>query len=1090
MKKKLLRTSCFLLLTLLTMKGVGQAFTLAYNFANVTTTSGRTDPGATPKATGLVADSFRVATTLSANSGAGARFNFTQWSTGATNGSSTFSGLLDPAKYFEVKITPITGYQLTVSNIMFTIQRSATGVRQWAVRSSADGFAANLPASISPSNASITVADSNKFQIADRATSSAVVGSTVTIATIQNTQNPVTFRFYGFNAESGNGTFSLNAVNIAGIISAVPSAAIITINPTSVSFPSTPANTVSDAKTYKVKGDNLSGPVVIATSQPYFLSVDNITYTTTLTLEAADVTNAKTVYVKFSPATASTFNGTIVHTSLGAATQAVTVTGDGIDPGNLNFNFDNCSATGTPGSGFTPYSVTGAQVWSCSNFGRNNTKGVDINGYSGGAAENQDWLISPRLSISALSLPILRFWSKGEFTGPSLQLLVSISYDGSSNPNTATWTNLNASFPPTTGIWTLTDGVDLSAYKNYLNVHIAFRYTSSPELGAARWTLDDIEVANRTNVFAANPAQLTFPGTSVGANSAALPFIIKAIGYGDVTVTAPAGFQISSDSLAYSNAITIPQATALSDIKLFARFSPMVKALKIQGFIRFTAMGLDSSAIALSGSSYSASETFDVGCYNLSFFGSNATNNPTPDKITTQIGNISTVLNRLNLDIAGVEEISNDSAFSVLVTKLPNRKSVVSQRWSYSFNTPDPNFPPQKTGFIYDTTTVKLVSSRYMFVSLYDSARGAYTQKLPNYPGGTPSGFWASGRLPFLAIFDVTVNGVTKRIHVIDIHAKSASDADSYNRRVYDVKVLKDSLDAYYKNQNVIIVGDYNDRVTGSIYGGSPISPYKAFVDDNASYTVLTLPLDQAGRTSFTGGSGLIDQITITNPLAANYISNSTDIEDPRTYISSYNATTASDHLPVYSRFSFISVLPVSLTTFNAQQKGNEVLVTWATVNEFNNGHFVIERSADALTFSTVGTQPGLGNSSTQTNYNFADHHPLPATSFYRLKQVNIDGKFTFSNTVSVNYTASAGAVLNVYPNPVTSSIKLSLNGNAAIFDAKVTSADGSVQLTAKGDINQINKQINQRLTALSKGVYIITLVNSTEKHVTKFMKQ
>src|SRR5439155_25463518 len=133
---------------------------------------------------------------------------------------------------------------------------------------------------------------------------------------------------------------------------------------------------------------------------------------------------------------------------------------------------------------------------------------------------------------------------------------------------------------------------------------------------------------------------------------------------------------------------------------------------------------------------------------------------------------------------------------------------------------------PQKTGFMYNTATMQLVDQRDLFVGLYDSARNGTTHLLDNYPGGTPSSFWASGRLPFMATFNVTINGKSKLVRVIDIHAKSASDVASYNRRVYDVKVLKDTLDAYYKNDNIIMVGDYNDRLAGSINAGAQ-SPYK-----------------------------------------------------------------------------------------------------------------------------------------------------------------------------------------------------------------------------------------------------------------------
>jgi trimeric autotransporter adhesin len=1086
---KVLLNFSFILLLLASTTAFSQNFTLSYTFGNVSTSSGRTDPTPLPAAAGLVADSFRAVGAISANPNASGRFSFTGWPTGATNGSDVFTGNMDLTKYYEVTITPLPNYTLRLDSITFTLQRSSTGIRQYAVRSSLDAYASNLPAFIDPANPNLQVVSGNVFQVSD-ATSSAENGSKIRVgASFTNVAGPVTFRFYGWNAEGTGGTFSIDNVLFGGAATIAAAAPNVIVSTNSLNFPATNAFDISQPKTYTVKAENLNSPLIISASSPYFVSADNINYSSSLSLAPSDVVNDKTIYVKFSPTTAGTFNGTITNSSNGANTKTIAVTGDGVDPANLTFNFDNCTSAGTPGSGFMPYSVTGPQTWACSNFGRNNTHGVDMNAFAGGTAvENEDWLISPRLIIRDLNLPILRFWSRGEFSGPPLQLLISTDYDGSSDPNTATWKDLNASFPPTTNTWTLTDGIDLSAYKSFLNIYIAFKYTASVELGASRWTLDDIDITNRSTLLTANPVLLNFGEATVGTFTAAQPFTVKAVGYGDVTLTAPAGYQLSRDSINYATALTIPAATIQSDSKVYARFAPTVKALKIEGTVRFTGAGLDSNRVTLTGTSYPKSETFDAGCYNLSFFGSNATNNPTQEKITTQIANIATVINRLNLDVLGIEEVSNDTALTNLVRRLPNRSAIISNRWSFSFNPPDPSFPSQKTGFIYDTTTMKLIEARDMFAGLYDSARNGYPQKLPNYPGGTPSSFWASGRLPFMATFNANINGITKRIRVIDIHAKSSSDVASYNRRAYDAKVLKDTLDAYYKNENIIIVGDYNDRVIGSIYSGTTNSPYKPFVDDNANYTALTLPLDQAGRTSFIGGSGLIDHITISNALLGNYISNSTDIEDPRTYINNYNANTASDHLPVYTRFNFAVALPVTLSKFNAQSRGSEVLITWTTANEFNSSHYVVERSGDGRNFTDIGTVNAAGYIISSVNYQLVDPSPLQGQNYYRLKQVDVDGKYTYSATVTVNFATSD--VLNVYPNPVTSNIQIRLNSTSKNLVAQVTSLDGVLIVQAKGDIKQINQQINQKLSSLKSGMYILQLQNSSEKHVIKFIKE
>jgi trimeric autotransporter adhesin len=259
-------------------------------------------------------------------------------------------------------------------------------------------------------------------------------------------------------------------------------------------------------------------------------------------------------------------------------------------------------------------------------------------------------------------------------------------------------------------------------------------------------------------------------------------------------------------------------------------------------------------------------------------------------------------------------------------------------------------------------------------------------------------------------------------------------------------------------------------------------------VDDNANYTALTLPLDQAGRTSFIGGSGLIDQITISNALLGNYISNSTEIEDPRSYISNYNANTASDHLPVYTRFNFAVALPVTLTKFNAQPKGSEVLVTWTTANELNSSHYVVEKSVDGRSFTAIGTVNASGYIISSVNYQLIDPSPLQGLNYYRLKQVDVDGKYAYSATVTVNFVATD--VLNVYPNPVANTIEIRLNSTSKDLVVQVTGLDGVLILQAKGDIKQINQQINQQLPRLKSGMYVLQLSNAGEKHVIKFIKE
>ena len=744
---------------------------------------------------------------------------------------------------------------------------------------------------------------------------------------LDNQSGVVTVRIVTVTPTSGSGNRPSTGIDDFTLTWEDPTAKTFSLDATAINFPLTNAGN-SNTSSYKIVSQtNLDHPIDIVATAPYTVSTDNVTFVSNLSVAPADAFN-KTIYVKFAPVAAGVYPGTITHTSDGAVSKIINISGEAVDPNALTFNFNTCSVSNIPGSGFLSINITGAQKWKCSQFGRNGTNGVDVNGFANGAAQTNDaWLISPALNLNNIvNLAVLSFYSRGEFTGPKIQLYVSTTYDGSSVPDLADWTELNGNFPTPPGTatttWTFSDNIDLSLYKSAPKVYIAFRYTSSAALNAARWSVDDIAITDQSTLLTVNPNQLNFGEVSVGVNSSSQSVSLTAIGSNDLTLTPPAGYQVSSDNINFStSSMEIDQATAAAGTTFYVRFSPLVKALKVEGSINVTADGLNKDIVALTGSSFPKSETFDVACYNISFFGAGSTNSATPEQIATQVGNISTVMQKLNADVIGIEEMSNDAALDQLVATLPGYSRVVSNRWSYSFNPPDPDFPPQKIGFIYNTATMNLSVDeppRVMFESLYDSARLNLTNhRLTDYPTGTPSSFWASGRLPFMATFNATIDGVTQKIRVVVIHAKSGGDADGYIRRQYDTKLLKDSLDAFYSNDKVILVGDYNDRMVTSIYIGHP-SSYQPFVDDVVNYDILTKPLDQAGKTSFPGDNGMIDHITITNDLVNEYISNSTDVEDARTYIANYNSVTASDHLPVISRFQFCKLTcPANITTPN-----------------------------------------------------------------------------------------------------------------------------------------------------------------------------
>jgi hypothetical protein len=305
MMKKI--TLFFVALTAVVASASAQSFTALYAFDSVKTTSGLIDPSAVPTATGITFGSFSAAVTVATNPNAAGRFTFTDWPLGATAGNDTYSaltGALSTAQYYEVTLTPAMGYAASLSGISFRVQRSGTGIRTYAVRSSADTYTTNLPASIMPANANLSVQAGNTFFWNLDATTSGQNGSVIALTGGNFTAftSPVTFRFYGWNAEATTGTFSIDTVVFAGSVStttgiannATVESAVVYPNPSADGVFSlvTNATSATDVTVHNIIGEVVYSKKALASSkevinlseQPngsYFLTLKNDSGTVT-----------------------------------------------------------------------------------------------------------------------------------------------------------------------------------------------------------------------------------------------------------------------------------------------------------------------------------------------------------------------------------------------------------------------------------------------------------------------------------------------------------------------------------------------------------------------------------------------------------------------------------------------------------------------------------------------------------------------------------------------------------------------------------------------------------------------------------------
>ena len=183
--------------------------------------------------------------------------------------------------------------------------------------------------------------------------------------------------------------------------------------------------------------------------------------------------------------------------------------------------------------------------------------------------------------------------------------------------------------------------------------------------------------------------------------------------------------------------------------------------------------------------------------------------------------------------------------------------------------------------------------------------------------------------------------------------------------------------------------------------------------------------------------------------------------------------------------------VPVVFTGLKARKVNNKVALDWGTISEINASHFEIERSANGVEFTTIiGKVNARGNSSTETNYSIDDVNPIKGTGYYRVKQYDLDGKFTYSNVAAINFEKAA-SLLVVYPNPVKNTLNIeytAIKGGKVemnILDAKGSVIQQQVQTVIVGrNIHSMN------VSNLAKGVYILKTIDADKNIVhTKFIK-
>jgi hypothetical protein len=733
-------------------------------------------------------------------------------------------------------------------------------------------------------------------------------------------------------------------------------------------------------------------------------------------------------------------------------------------------SFDSCLGSGQLPNGFTAVSITGAQVWDCTTFGRDSTNpagstafghAVEINGFAAGANHaNQDWLITPRFNLTGTAFPLLSYWSRNAFAGAPLTLKISTDYSGSGDPTLAHWTDLNGKFPSQgSDVWSPSTNINLSAYKD-TTVYIAFVYTSSTQDGS-RWTLDDISLVNS---LTPPPPSLTLStdnlefGFAAAHTTATQKLLVTGNDLkSNITILSSGSFQISTDSVHFSDSVALTAATANNKTEpVFIRFAPSVTNNQ---FIDSVLVNIsDSTAVVnVKGNSIDPASTLSVIDWNLNWFGTpDLTLGPTDKAL--QKKNVGVVLPSLHADMYALEEVCDEQALDSIVATMPGYAVVVGQYGSFSNPTvpggPDPLNTVQKLAFVYNTAKISVVRTDSLLTLGVNNPLDLSTQYYND---------WASGRFPYMLTANVTLSDNrggtnTQTIRFINVHGKANTSPvlTAYNRRADGARALDSLLKAQYPADNVVILGDFNDDLNTTITAGinPPVSSWSAFtITDSALYKFPTQPLSLAGQHSDVNFTSVIDNVIVSDTMSRFYLPNSATVRsDVAALVPSYGSTTT-DHYPVFTQYSFTppgSQAPLPPLVFTAVKQGNKALLKWTTTPDNTARWFEVQKSLDGRLFLPIGLVAAKSSNRTDptTDYTFVDQLPLPGTDYYRLKQIESIGHSTLSNTVSLKFTPPLNVTL--IPNPAI-----------GFTEAIVANADGPYIIQVLSSTGNIVKQVS-----------------------------
>jgi hypothetical protein len=304
-----------------------------------------------------------------------------------------------------------------------------------------------------------------------------------------------------------------------------------------------------------------------------------------------------------------------------------------------------------------------------------------------------------------------------------------------------------------------------------------------------------------------------------------------------------------------------------------------------------------------------------------------------------------------------------------------------------------------------------------------------------------------------LGVSDYVLAGhatVTNSVNIIDVSGISGTNPARWERIWYvDVS-----------NSGAIIQANIEfDMVAAGMSGITPVTA--------SNYKLIYR----------TGTSGSWAEVATANSVSGNKV-----------IFNSYNFNNSDDGYYTLATKNYpISPLPIELIDFTAKLNGKKVDITWSTETEINNDYYVVEKSIDGIHFETLSKVDAAGNSVSVRDYINIDPNPFEGLSYYRLKQVDFNGSFTYSTIVYINYNV-VNNIISIFPNPTDGKLTLNIigleNKEILITITDMTGKECYREVIIKDENNQlIALDLKHQLAA---GSYIIQVNSENTRYCRK----